>query len=102
MSVSFAWSQKQRAVSGKSHLISVGSDVGTGLCRQLRREGHKTTLFFGSSPVIERNVIDKLNSARLSHLEVPSRSGGIGRRGGFKIRCSQGHAGSSPASGTIL
>ena len=27
------------------------------------------------------------------------RSGGIGRRGGFKIRCPQGHVGSSPTSG---
>ena len=39
---------------------------------------------------------------KLGMIALPRRSGGIGRRAGFKIRSPQGGVGSSPTSGTIL
>lgn len=40
--------------------------------------------------------------SKLGMIALPRRSGGIGRRAGFKIRSPQGGVGSSPTSGTTF
>lgn len=40
--------------------------------------------------------------ASIAPQKPPSRSGGIGRRDGFKIRCPKGCEGSSPSSGILV
>lgn len=53
----------------------------------------------GRSPVQIRSEAP-INALKYRFETCPS--GGTGRRGGFKIRCPQGRAGSSPARGTNL
>ena len=51
-------------------------------------------------PLAER--IDAHDNHRKLLQIKPCRSGGIGRRAGFKIQWPQGRVGSSPTSGTFL